>query len=218
MHSRKKRLESCRLYLVLDAGVASYKDLYRIAQESIEAGIDLLQLRDKTGSDRCVLDFAAKLKRLAKQDVPIIMNDRADLAHISDVDGVHLGQEDGEIESAREMLGEDKIIGKSAQSLEDALKAEADGADYIGFGSVFKTLTKPDREPMNLDLLKSVTQQIEIPLYPIGGINLDNINKVLEAGAQRAAVTRSIMLSENINQTISEFKTLISAQDYAATC
>ena len=125
------------------------------------------------------------------------MNDRLDIALAADADGVHLGQEDLPLRIARQLAGHRFLIGVSCQTLKQALSAQAQGADYIGFGSVFPTLTKPERRGMDLAMLTKVVKRIKIPLFPIGGINLENLVQLRELNIRRAAVTRSICLAKN---------------------
>ncbi|OGX30025.1 MAG: hypothetical protein A2705_02695, partial [Omnitrophica WOR_2 bacterium RIFCSPHIGHO2_01_FULL_52_10] len=160
MPSKKKLLHQAELYLILDRQVNDDGRLFEIAWESIRHGVDIIQLRDKLGAARDTLRCLKGILRAVNGRVPVIINDRADLASLTGADGVHLGQDDVPVKDARRMLGTKAIIGVSCQSYEHARQAQLAGADYIGFGSVFKTLTKPERNPMNLDLLKKVIQEV----------------------------------------------------------
>jgi len=189
---KKRWLENCKLYLILDAQVNSYEQLFEIAKKSIKSGVDIVQLRDKFGTAKNILAFTKRLVRLSKGRVPVIVNDRVDILNVSGASGVHLGQDDLSIDAARSLVGKMPIVGISCQTLKQAKKAEEQGADYIGFGSVFKTLTKPERDPMDLRLLEKVAKNINIPVFAIGGITLGNIKHLRSIGVRRIAVCRAI--------------------------
>ena len=197
MSSKEVSLKNSRLYLILDTEVADYSRLLALAQKAAWGGVDIVQLRDKNGSAKDILRFSKSLLRILKGKIPYIMNDRVDLALAAKAQGVHLGQDDLDIGCARKLMGKKAIIGASCQTLQAARKAEAQGADYIGFGSVFKTFTKPNRAPMDLDVLQEVVSKIKIPVFPIGGINRENIRDLLHRGVRRAAVCRVILQSQN---------------------
>ena len=185
--------------MVLDTEVKNYAELFTIARESIKYGVDIVQLRDKNGLAKDILKFSRRMRNLLKNRIPYIINDRVDLAMASAC-GVHLGQDDLPIAFARKLMGPKAIIGASCQSLKQALVAERQGADYIGLGSVFKTLTKPQRHPMDLNLLAEVVRRIKIPVFAIGGINVRNLPLVKAAGVQRLAVCRAISCAADIGQ------------------
>jgi len=172
--------------------VNSYSQLFEIAKKSIKAGVKILQLRDKFGSAKAILQFSRKMVRLTKNRALYILNDRPDLALLSGAAGVHLGQDDVPITQARKILGKDLLIGVSCQTWEHAKKAERQGADYISFGSVFKTKTKPERRPKSLPLLEKVIRHIHIPIFAIGGISDKNIGVLHKIGVKRMAVCRSV--------------------------
>ncbi|MCK5214948.1 MAG: thiamine phosphate synthase [Candidatus Omnitrophica bacterium] len=200
-----KILKESRLYLVLDRQVVSYDRLFDIINESVAAGMDVVQIRDKEGTSCELLDFCIKAKEIINGRATFIVNDRLDLALAAEVDGVHLGQDDLPIVQARKIAGEKLSIGVSCQKLEQAIQAQKEGADYIGFGSVYKTLTKPDRCEMDFDLIKEVLSQIKIPVFFIGGINLNNVGRLCQAGVERVAVTRAVCFAENVADTVKDF-------------
>lgn len=203
---RRKLLNDARLYLILDRQVNSYAKLFEIAKKAIFAGVDIVQLRDKTGSAKDILGFSKRILKLTKNRIPYIINDRIDLAMISRSSGVHLGQEDVSLTQARKMMSNKALIGISCQTFDHAQKAQKEGADYIGFGSVFKTFTKPDRTPMDIRLLKKVIQKISIPVFAIGGINLKNIAALKKIGVKQIVVCRAIAQSRNVAETVRQFK------------
>ena len=198
----KKHLSGCKLYVILDREVAGYPKLFEILKKAAQGGVDILQVRDKKGSAREIIDFVRKARKHLNGRIPLIVNDRVDVALLAGADGVHLGQEDIALKDARNLLGPKAIIGVSCQTLAHARQAQKDGADYVGFGSVFKTLTKPERVPMNLKLLTRVAQTIPIPVFAIGGINRRNIGKVLDTGITRVAVCREILLAKDVARSV----------------
>ena len=216
MRSNKKLLALAKLYLILDTQVLDYGALLQVLKDSVRGGVDIVQLRDKKGSTKEILDFCRKVLKITKHQIPFIVNDRADLAFFSGADGLHLGQEDLEYSLALRLLGKNKIIGVSCQTLDHALKAQAQGADYIGFGSVFQTQTKPDRQAMDLDFLKKVIKKVKIPIFPIGGISRGNIGQLIPLGVKRVAVCRDILLASNPFQVVRELKVKIAAGDASA--
>ena len=205
----KKRLKEASLYLILDADVLSYKELLGVLKPAVRAGVDIVQLRSKNGSAKDILEFCKQAKKITARKALFIVNDRIDLALLANADGVHLGQEDVSYTQARKMMGSGAIIGVSCQKLEQAKLAQAQGVDYIGFGSIFKTKTKPERQPMNLKLLKKVSETIKTPVFPIGGINLKNLNQVTAQGAGRVAVCRDILLAKDTVKVVREFKKVL---------
>ena len=191
---KRKLLKKPGLYLVTDRGALKGKDLFKILSDSMRAGLDMVQFRDKEASDTDFLEAASKIKDLLKEkEVLFIINDRVDIALALDADGVHLGQEDTPVEVVRRILGRKKIIGFSARSLEEALVAAEKSVDYIALGAIFPTPVKPDYETPGLEALKQAVKQIKIPLVAIGGINESNIGDVAATGVKRIAVVRAIL-------------------------
>ncbi len=205
MQNKKEILEAAKFYVVLDSSVTDFKELFRVLKESVDAGVGIIQLRSKDGSADEILAFCQSSAKYVKGKALFIVNDRVDLAAASEADGVHLGQEDIPLWQARKLLGPLKIIGVSCQTIAQARQAEKDGADYIGFGSVFKTKTKPERNPMDAKLISLVAKEIQIPVFFIGGITLENVGQVLQNGAKRIAVTRAICQAEDVKGTIKIF-------------
>lgn len=186
----------------------------RIAQ-ILNAGVKLIQYREKNKSAKEIINTGKKLRQLCSMyDALLIINDRVDIAKIVDADGVHLGQDDIDIISARKILGEDKIIGISTHKPEDAILAQEQNADYIGVGPVFKTPTKPSTIPVGLEYVKWVKDNIQIPFYAIGSIDESNIFDVINAGATKVAAIRALMNSDNINETIRKFNEALNNGNY----
>src|SRR3989338_227879 len=202
---KKGLLRRAKLYLILDRQGNDYDRLLEIARQSA-FGVDMIQLRDKKGCARDILNFSRKILKMLRGRLPFIVNDRVDLAVAAGADGVHLGQEDLPLKEARRMMGSRAIMGVSCQNYEQARRAERDGADYIGFGSVFSTLTKPGRSPMNLQLLRKAARDIRIPVFAIGGITPAHISNLRVLGVERFAVCRAICKARNIEEAVREFQ------------
>lgn len=193
-----KRLEEKKLYLVTDRSkFASADEFLDAVAASLKGGVQIVQLREKSASAKEFIELGRKVKDLcALYDALFIINDRVDIAHIVGADGIHLGQDDVDIDSARHLLGKDAIVGISTHAPEQALKAVASGADYIGVGPVFETPTKPGRESVGLEYVEWASKNVNIPWFAIGGINQDNAHEVINSGASRIAVVRAIINAE----------------------
>ena len=198
MRSKKELLKNWKLYAITDIKSAGGRPLTWIVEQAILGGADAIQLRDKSASDVELIRQAKELLKVTrKYQVPLIINDRVAVAKDSGADGVHLGQDDSDLEEARSLLGEAAIIGRSTHSPEQALLAEAQGFDYIGIGPVFETPTKPGLKPVGIDLVRFAASNIQIPFVAIGGIDETNVKRVREAGAKTVAVVRAIMNAKN---------------------
>ena len=183
------------LYLVTDRTLSLGRSTVEVVRAAIRGGVSCVQLREKGCSTREFMDEARLLKALlAGTGVPLFINDRLDVALAVGADGVHLGQNDLAIADARRLVGNRMIIGISAESVADAVRAEAEGADYIGASPVFTTPTKTDTAPpLGLDGLRAIRRAVQLPLVAIGGINADNAAAVLRAGADGLAVVSAIV-------------------------
>jgi len=189
----------CRLYGIIDLGYVEEPDLARVAEQMIEGGVDLIQLRGKGKSLDELVGHAAKLHELtARSSTPLIVNDHAEIASRIPVEGVHVGQDDDSIEVARRKAGRSVLIGKSTHSLEQALAAQREGADYIGFGPIFATPTKPDYAPIGLADIRRVHAEVSLPIFCIGGINIDNLQSVIGAGAKRVVMVSALLKAHSI--------------------
>lgn len=191
--------ETMRLYAVTDRICLKSGTLLQAVEKAIRGGATLIQLREKQLDDSELIQQAAELKQLCSQyGVPLIINDRVDIALKSGADGVHLGQGDMPPKQARELLGPNAIIGVSARTVEQALAAEAAGADYLGSGAVFSTSTKGDAKPLPLPVLKDICHAVRIPVVAIGGIGEKNILELRGCGISGVAVVSSIFGADDI--------------------
>jgi thiamine-phosphate pyrophosphorylase len=194
-----------KIYLISDRTVASLSHS-RIASFAISSGIRTIQLREKQMSKRAIFKEAVYIRKItAAHGATFIVNDYIDIALAVDADGVHLGQEDMPVKDARKIMGRGKIIGISTHTLRQAVLAQESGADYIGFGPMFHTTTKNAGSPKGLGALRKIRNHITIPIVAIGGITGQNINEVLEAGADACAIASGILsgdMKKNINSFI----------------
>jgi thiamine-phosphate pyrophosphorylase len=192
-YQRHQKLGRSHLYLV----TSPVEDLMSAVEAALQGGLTLVQYRDKQTDDSVRLRNAEKLRQLCHQyDALFIMNDRVDLALAADADGVHLGQQDVSIDFARQLLGPQRIIGRSTTNPDEMRRAIAEGADYIGVGPVYETPTKAGKAAAGLDYVRYALQNATVPWFAIGGIDTENVGDVLSAGAERVAVVRAIMEAE----------------------
>lgn len=195
------------LYAVTDRHWLNNRTLTDVVRESLEGGVTMLQLREKTLAEPAFLAEAKELQALCREyHVPFIVNDNVDIALAMDADGVHVGQSDMEALDVRAKLGPDKIVGVSAQTVEQALLAEKHGADYLGVGAVFPTGSKDDADDVSYDTLKAICQAVSIPVVAIGGINRDNVARLADSGICGVAVISAIYGAPDIRAAAQELK------------
>ena len=194
-----RTLHDCHLYGIIDLSYVEIDDCHRIAQQMIEGGVDLIQLRGKERSIDELVDLAAELHELTnRSSTPLIANDYAEIARKVPVEGVHVGQDDDSIEVVRRKAGRAVVVGKSTHSLKQARAAQREGADYIGFGPIFATPTKPDYQPIGLKDIKQAHLAVNLPIFCIGGINIDNLRSVINAGAKRVVMVSALLKAHSI--------------------
>lgn len=182
------------VYLVTDRRDKTDEEFLNIIEEAIKGGTTIVQLREKTASTKEFYDLALRVKEItSRYGVPLLINDRIDIALAVDSEGVHIGQDDMPADIAREIIGEDKILGISASTVEEAKKAEKDSADYIGSGAVFPTATKDDADSVSKDELKEIVDSIDIPIVAIGGITVENASTLKDSGIDGFSVVSAIM-------------------------
>lgn len=184
----------------MGAYVITSEDHLKIAKEACRGGVKILQYRDKVSSQAEKLRIAGLIREMTgKSGVLFIVNDNIDIALLSGADGVHLGQDDVSVKEARKIVPKNFIVGKSTHSLEQALAAEKEGADYIGIGPVYKTPTKEDYIPIGVETVKKVIKNINIPFVCIGGLNFDNIRELIDLGAKSVAMVREFQVNTDEN-------------------
>lgn len=187
------------LYLVTDRGLAGGKRTLDIVKAGVNGGVTCVQLREKHASTREFIEEATAVRDfLRRVDIPLIINDRLDVAMAVEADGLHLGQTDMPPETARRIAGNSMIIGVSAESVRDAVEAEKAGADYISASPVFSTPTKTDTAPpLGLEGIKEIRRRVTLPLVAIGGLNPENIEAVIQSGADGVAVVSTIVCAKD---------------------
>ena len=192
-------LSECRFYGIIDLGYVQESDITHVAEQMIEGCVDMIQLRGKGKSLDELTGYAARLHEItARSSTPLIVNDHAEIASRVPLEGVHVGQDDDSIEVARRKARRIVLIGKSTHSLDQALAAQHEGADYIGFGPIFATPTKPDYAPIGLADIKRVHADVSLPIFCIGGINIGNLQSVIDAGAKRVVMVSALLKAHSI--------------------
>lgn len=199
-----------KLYLVTNRDLLKNISLSEAVEEAIKGGTTLVQLREKNVSSLEFYNIAKSIKKVTdKYNIPLIIDDRLDIALAVDAAGLHVGQNDIPAIITRKLLGENKILGVSAHTIDEALKAEKDGADYIGTGAIFTTTTKKDAENVSIKSLKEITEKVHIPVVAIGGISEQNVKMLKDTGISGISVISSILgkndikkASEDLNKCI----------------
>lgn len=214
MISKKRCLENSRLYAITDLQAENPLTLKKI-RSALTGGVDIIQLRSKTFSDVRMLALGTSIRKVTRKLGKLfIVNDRVDVALALEADGVHLGQYDLPIQFARRLANRrDFLIGKSTHNARQAREAEREGADYIGFGPIFTTPTKPTYAAAGLEAIEAVMKKIKIPVVCIGGIDRENLREVLHAGAKRVAVVRAIFAQDDCSKAARGLKALLLEQN-----
>ena len=195
------------LYAVTDRHWLNGRTLYSVVKESLDGGVTFLQLREKELDEVHFLEEAKELQQLCREyQVPFIVNDNVDIAIAMDADGVHVGQSDMEAGDVRVKLGSDKIIGVSAQTVEQAVLAEKHGADYLGVGAVFPTGSKDDADDVSYETLKAICEAVSIPVIAIGGITQENVKELAGSGICGIAVISAIYAQKDIRKASEDLK------------
>lgn len=205
-----------RLYGIVDLGYlpSEIDAVVDTTRALLAGGIDILQLRAKSEAETAIAETGRAIVPMTRAaEVPLIVNDYPQIAADLDADGVHLGQEDGDLNAARAIIGEGKIIGRSTHSPIQAKVARDEGADYIGFGPLFETPTKPGRAAIGMDDIAAVHAQLgaDFPIYCIGGIKLENAHQVLAAGARRVVIVSGLLQARDIVAYIADVKAMLAA-------
>jgi thiamine-phosphate pyrophosphorylase len=202
-----------RLCVITDTVIQKKYSHLEIAKLAVKGGADMIQFRDKNMPTGEMAETAIKICKLCNRNkIKFIVNDRVDVALLSDADGVHLGKDDLSVNDARKLLGTKKIIGATAHSLAEAVKAEKEGADYIGYGHIYTTSTKlKTSKPKGLKNLTKVCKKINIPVFAIGGIGIENAKDVISTNAHGIAVVGSVVKSKNPKNTVKKLREIIYA-------
>ena len=196
-HDKRERISG--VYIIIDGQNLAGRSEVEATRQVIQGGARVVQLRDKLRSKRDIIDVAHELRQMcAEANVLFIMNDQIDVAVAVDADGVHLGVNDLPVPLAREMMSLDKIIGCTVRTVDQAFKAQEEGVDYIGVGSMYSSPTKPDAEVVGPERLQEIRGKVSIPIVAIGGINKTNVDTVVEAGADSVAVISAVLNTENL--------------------
>ena len=199
--------ETMLLYAVTDRMWTGKQTLMEQVEDALKGGATCVQLREKELDEAHFLEEAKKIKELCdRYHVPFVINDNVEIAKKVDADGVHVGQSDMEALDVRKTLGEDKIIGVTAKTVEQALKAQAHGADYLGVGAVFGTTSKADATKLDHKILKEICEKVEIPVVAIGGITEENVTELAGNGICGVAVISAIFAQPDIEQATKELK------------
>lgn len=206
-NGRNCKSEDLLLYAVTDRSWLDGESLCEQVEKAIKGGVTFVQLREKHLDEKTFLEEAEEIKKLcARYHVPFVINDNVEIAKQAGADGVHVGQSDMEAGDVRKRLGPDKIIGVSAQTVEQALEAQRRGADYLGVGAVFPTGSKEDAVEVSHETVKAISEAVDIPVIAIGGITSENVKELKGTGICGIAVISAVFAQENIEEAAAELK------------
>lgn len=202
------------VYLVTEPYLEDqHNNYFTKLEQALKGGVSVLQFREKIANRRKMLELAAECQKLARRyKIPYIINDQVDLALILDAEGVHVGQEDLPAKEVRQLIGPDKCLGVSVSTLEEAIQAEKDGADYLGVGSMYRTATKPDAVYTTIDAFKQIREAVSIPLVTIGGITAENLPELKEIGADGYAIISAILQTDDPFSAARQMKELAAKE------
>jgi len=207
-----KTLAACRLYGILDTGYVATDRMAAMARSLIAGGIDILQLRAKRETADAILSMARAIAPVCREvGIPFILNDHPALVREAGADGAHVGQEDMSVAEARHLAGPGAIIGKSTHSLDQALATAAEAPDYLGFGPLFATPTKPEYTPIGTAEITEVHARVSLPVFCIGGIKESNLPGVIAAGARRVVIVSDLLLAADPAVKTSACRALLGA-------
>jgi thiamine-phosphate pyrophosphorylase len=196
---RRSRLAAARLYAIVDTGYVAAERIAGITRQLVEGGVDLIQLRAKKRTLEEIVRLGRTMRELIPADGPFfVLNDHPELVVQVGADAIHVGQDDLSVAEARAQAGREVLVGKSTHSLDQAIAAEKEGADYIGVGPIFATPTKPDYVPVGPGLIGAVRERVQVPQFCIGGINEMTLSEVVAAGARRVVIVSALLQSDDI--------------------
>ena len=205
-----KLIGNCFLYGIVDIGYVPEDNVGIVTGQLVAGGIDVLQLRAKGYLKSRIASLARAMLPITKPaGVPLIVNDYPDLLREVEADGCHVGQEDFSVAQARELAGRNCIVGRSTHSLEQAESAQQEGADYLGFGPLFPTATKPSAAAVGLDQLGLLHQRVNLPIFCIGGVKLGNLSEILRAGARRVCIVSDLLCASDVPAHTAAVKTAL---------
>jgi thiamine-phosphate pyrophosphorylase len=208
-----KPLSSCFLYGILDLGYVTVDDVATVTAQLVRGGVDILQLRAKEHSKVEIVRCAQAMLPLTKAGgIPLIINDYPDLLREVDADGCHVGQEDFSVAEARDLAGRVCIVGRSTHSTEQARAAQRERADYIGFGPLFPTATKPSAKEIGLSEIRTLHEQVQLPIFVIGGVKLRNLGEIIHAGARRVCMVSDLLLATDVEKQTAEAKRKVAEE------
>jgi thiamine-phosphate pyrophosphorylase len=203
-------LTQARLYGIVDLGYVQPQEVVSMTRALCEGEVDLLQLRAKKLAPASIESLSREMLQVTRDHgIPLIINDHPEIAAQIGSEGVHVGQDDDSVARARQIVGPGIIVGKSTHSLAQAMAAQAEGADYIGFGPLYATGTKPDYIPVGLHDISEVHRQVQVPIFCIGGVNHARIAEVIEAGARRVVVVSAFLLAADVQAEVRQLKTTL---------
>jgi thiamine-phosphate pyrophosphorylase len=212
LSQRRTRLGTARLYAIVDTGYVPFDRIGEITRQLVEGGVDLIQLRAKKSSLEDITKLGHAMREIIPATGPLfILNDHPELVPVINAEGIHVGQEDLSVAEARVQAGPEILVGKSTHSLDQAMAAEKEGADYIGVGPIFATPTKPDYIPVGPALIRQVRERVRVPQFCIGGINEQSLPSVLAAGARRVVIVSDLLKSTDIPAYCRRARQLISS-------
>lgn len=210
LSARLRTLHSARLYGIVDLGYCAPAQVESMTAALCEGGVDLLQIRAKKLTPGEVEKLARQMHPITRaHGVPLIINDHLEIAAAIGSEGVHVGQDDDAVARARAVVGTDVFVGKSTHSLAQAVAAQAEGADYIGFGPLYATGTKPDYVPIGLQDITEVHQKVSLPIFCIGGVNEARLPEILSAGARRVVVVSAFLLAPDVQSYVRQIKSAL---------
>lgn len=204
------RLRDIDFYLVTYSSVSRKGSLSDV-KNAVDAGCRFVQYREKNKTKNEMIKEATELKKICEGKALFIVDDHVDVALAVGADGVHIGQKDVSVEDARRLLGSDKIVGLTVHNVEEAVKAEKLGADYVGIAPVFKTDTKGDSdEPCGVDMIKKISENISLPIVAVGGIDKNNVKSVIYSGADGVVSVSAVLKSNDVNREVKDFIRIIN--------
>ena len=202
-----KRIQDARLYGIVDLGYVTAANVESMTDQLCLGGVDVLQLRAKKLAPQEIERLARLMLPITRSHgVPLVINDHLDIAAAIGSEGVHVGQDDDAVAKARAVVGPVCFVGKSTHSLAQAIAAQAEGADYIGFGPLYATGTKPDYVPIGLNDITEVHRRVTLPIFCIGGVNAGRLDEIISAGARRVVVVSAFLLAANVSDEVQRLK------------